>query len=75
MTQLVSIFMTKRKIKIVKRGAVSREHAALPTPQTHPDKGLSETVKDWISERRENKRSEIAASDAAVNDWRSSDRF
>jgi hypothetical protein len=62
--------MTNRKIKVVKRDApplVSPDIS--PQPRANPDRGISNTIKDWISESRENRRSEKAASDNAVFGW------
>jgi hypothetical protein len=46
--------MTSRKIKIIKRDAPIEvlPEETLPPPAT--DLGLTNTVKNWISERREN---------------------
>jgi len=51
--------MTKRKIKVVKRDAPAEPE---PTPEPKalidPERGMTNTVKNWVTERRENKEAE-----------------
>lgn len=53
--------MTTRKIKLVKRDAPRPEPAAVEKPPADPERGIKNTVKDWITERRENSRQEQAS--------------
>jgi len=54
--------MTRRKIKVVKRDAPAKpEPPPEPKPATDPERGMTNTVKDWISERRENKEAETVS--------------
>jgi hypothetical protein len=62
--------MIKRKIKIMKRDAPAPEPAAVSKPQVDPNRGMTNTVKDWISERRENSRHEKASNDRVVVGWK-----
>jgi hypothetical protein len=50
--------MTKRKIKIVKRDAPTPEPTLVSKPQPDPTRSMTNTVKDWIVERRENSQAE-----------------
>ena len=53
--------MTNRKIKVVKRDAPAPEPAVeLKSPENH-ERGMTNTVKDWIVERRENRQADSAA--------------
>ena len=53
--------MSKRKIKVVKRDAPVPEAAAEPEPPENTERGMSNTVKDWIDERRKNSQAETAS--------------
>jgi len=50
--------MSKQKIKVVKRDAPTPEPTPVDKPQTDPNRSMTNTVKDWISERRENREAE-----------------
>ncbi|HEX8735644.1 MAG TPA: hypothetical protein VF721_10000 [Pyrinomonadaceae bacterium] len=68
--------MNKDAIKIVKRNKKDepkKTEAAVETPKDESDAqhGIVNTVKNWISERRENSRSEKVYSDEKILDWES----
>jgi hypothetical protein len=53
--------MTNRKIKVVKRDAPTPEPEIVSKPEANPNRDMTNTVKDWISERRENSQAESAS--------------
>ena len=53
--------MTNRKIKVVKRDAAAPEAPAEPKPPENSERGMTNTVKDWITERRKNSQAESAS--------------
>jgi hypothetical protein len=52
--------MTHRKIKVVKRDAAAPEAPVEEKQPEDTERGMSNTVKDWISERRLNSQRETA---------------
>jgi len=53
--------MTTRKIKVVKRDAAALEIKVEPKKPENTERGMTNTVKDWIDERRENRQAESAS--------------
>ena len=53
--------MTTRKIKVVKRDAAALEIKVEPKRPENTERGMTNTVKDWIDERRENSQAESAS--------------
>jgi hypothetical protein len=58
--------MSKRRIKIVKRDAPVPAPVAPPAKPKDPERGITNAVKNWISERRE---SEKKVTHRTVNAW------
>jgi hypothetical protein len=63
--------MTKRKIKVVKRDTPAPVIEPVPKPPTDPDRKMTNTVKDWISERRENREAESLSNRRQSVKWHS----
>jgi len=61
--------MTQRKIKIVKPAAPTARPAAANKKAADPERRMTNNVKNWISERRENRRSEQDSNDRTVLKW------
>ena len=61
--------MTKRKIIIVKPDAAKSRPAAASKKAADPERRMTNNVKNWITERRENRRSEQDSNDRTVVDW------
>jgi len=61
--------MNKQKIKVVKRDAPKPEPTPVSRPEKDPNRGITNTVKDWISERRENREAESVSSERQSAKW------
>jgi hypothetical protein len=61
--------MTKRKIKIVKRDAPVPKPEVQPVLPKDPERGMTNAVKGWISERRQNRQRETTSNDRQVLNW------
>jgi len=61
--------MNKRKIKIVKRDAPIPQPTPAPETPADPERGMTNAVKNWISERRENSLAEKDSTGRQVFAW------
>jgi len=62
--------MTKRKIKVVKRDApIQPAPVPEPKPPVDTDRGISNAVKSWITERRENSIAEQTSNEVKFVGW------
>jgi hypothetical protein len=61
--------MTKRKIKIVKRDAPIPQPTPVPESPADTEKDMTNTVKNWITERRENSEAEKDSNTRQIFDW------
>jgi hypothetical protein len=62
--------MTKRKIKVVKRDApVQPPPVPEPKPVVDTDRGISNAVKSWITERRKNSEAEQTSDEVKFVGW------
>jgi len=61
--------MSSRKIKVVKRDTPVPERTSEPEVSKNPDRGATNAVKRWISERRENKESETSTTKRQMFVW------
>jgi hypothetical protein len=60
----------KRKIKVVKRGTVAAEPVIRQEPPAKdPERGMTNIVKNWISERSENRQAERISNDRQSRKW------
>ena len=61
--------MKKQKIKVVKRDAPTPEPIPVSKPETDWNRSMTNTVKDWISERRENREAESLSNQRQSVKW------
>jgi hypothetical protein len=63
--------MKKQKIKVVKRDAPTPEPIPVSKPEPDLTRSMTNTVKDWISERRENREAESLSNKRQSVKWHS----
>lgn len=65
--------MNRDGIKVVKRNkkkTAGKSQIAINAPESEAQLKLVKVIKNWISERRENRRTEKGFSDGKISEWK-----